>query len=81
MGDGFTGVPDNIDSAFVWGGNGKIYFFKGDEYWKFDPSRKPPVRSVYPRPLTNWDLPADVGGAVKWKNGYTYFFHGDEYYR
>ena len=25
---GFTGIPNNIDSAFVWGGNGKIYFFK-----------------------------------------------------
>ena len=25
---GFTGIPNNVDSAFVWGGNGKIYFFK-----------------------------------------------------
>lgn len=25
---GFAGVPDNIDAAFVWSGNGKIYFFK-----------------------------------------------------
>ena len=25
---GFTGVPDNVDAAFVWSGNGKIYFFK-----------------------------------------------------
>jgi len=26
---GFPGVPDNFDTAFVWSGNGKIYFFKG----------------------------------------------------
>jgi len=78
---GFTGIPNNVDSAFVWGGNGKIYFFKGSSYWKFDPSRKPPVRSVYPRPLSNWDLPDGVSAAVKWTNGYTYFFHDDEYYR
>ena len=25
---GFDGIPDNIDAAFVWSGNGKIYFFK-----------------------------------------------------
>lgn len=27
--EGFGGIPDNLDSAMVWGGNGKIYFFKG----------------------------------------------------
>ena len=25
---GFDGIPNNLDAAFVWGGNGKIYFFK-----------------------------------------------------
>ena len=37
--EGFPGVPDNVDAAFVWGGNNKIYFFKGSQYWKFDPTR------------------------------------------
>lgn len=27
---GFAGIPDNVDASFVWGGNGKTYFFKGD---------------------------------------------------
>jgi matrix metalloproteinase-14 (membrane-inserted) len=28
--DGFQGIPSNVDAAMVWGGNGKIYFFKGN---------------------------------------------------
>ena len=79
--EGFDGIPSDIDAAFVWGGNGKIYFFKGDKYWKFDPSRKPPVRSVYPRNIANWDLPEDIDGALQWSNKRTYFFRKGEYYR
>ena len=25
---GFDGIPSFVDAAFVWSGNGKIYFFK-----------------------------------------------------
>ena len=27
--DGFPGAPDDLDAAFVWSGNGRIYFIKG----------------------------------------------------
>ena len=27
--DGFPGAPDNLDAAFVWSGNVRIYFIKG----------------------------------------------------
>ena len=58
--EGFPGIPEGVDLAFVWGGNNKIYFFKvqtlsitylqGNNYWKFDPQRKPHVRTdVYPK--------------------------------
>ena len=48
--DGFPGIPSNVDAAFVWGGNGKIYFFKDSKYWKFDPESQPHVRTdQYPK--------------------------------
>lgn len=29
----FTGAPSSVDAAFTWT-NGKIFFFKGDDYWR-----------------------------------------------
>lgn len=31
----FTGAPTHLDAAFTWE-NGKIYFFKGDRYWRLN---------------------------------------------
>ncbi|XP_063700125.1 matrix metalloproteinase-14 isoform X2 [Culicoides brevitarsis] len=80
--DGFTGVPDHLDAALVWGGNGKIYFYKGNRFWRFDPLKRPPVKSTYPKPISNWEgIPNDIDAALQYTNGYTYFFKGDKYYR
>lgn len=80
--EGFTGIPDDVDAAMVWSGNGKIYFFKGAKFWRFDPSQRPPVKSTYPKLVSNWDgLPNSIDAAFKWTNGYTYFYKGDGYYR
>jgi len=79
---GFDGIPANIDAAFVWSGNGKIYFFKESKYWRFDPEQRPPVKSSYPRPISNWEgIPNDVDDALQYTNGYTYFFKGGSYWR
>lgn len=79
--DGFTGIPDHIDAATVWTGNGKIYFYKGTKFWRFDPASKPPVRSSYPKLIKNWQgIPEHVNAAVTHK-GYTYFFQDNAYYR
>ena len=48
-------TTEQVDAAFVWSGNDKIYFFKGAKYWRFDPEARPPVELGYPRPLSNWD--------------------------
>jgi matrix metalloproteinase-14 (membrane-inserted) len=80
--EGFTGIPDDVDAAMVWSGNGKIYFYKGAKFWRFDPSQRPPVKSTYPKPISNWDgVPNNLDAAFKWTNGYTYFYKGDGYYR
>ncbi|XP_037046819.1 matrix metalloproteinase-14 isoform X1 [Bradysia coprophila] len=80
--DGFTGIPDNLDAALVWGGNGKIYFYKGTKFWRFDPLKRPPVKSTYPKPLSNWEgVPNSIDAALQYTNGYTYFFKGNKYYR
>lgn len=80
--DGFTGIPDHLDAALVWGGNGKIYFYKGSKFWRFDPLKRPPVKSTYPKPISNWEgIPNDIDAALQYTNGYTYFFKGDKYYR
>ncbi|PSN48124.1 hypothetical protein C0J52_05812 [Blattella germanica] len=80
--EGFTGIPDSVDAALVWSGNGKIYFFKGTKFWRFDPSQKPPVKSTYPKPISNWEgIPDNLDAAVQYTNGYTYFFKRGQYYR
>ncbi|XP_066258819.1 matrix metalloproteinase-14 isoform X11 [Euwallacea similis] len=80
--EGFTGIPNDLDTAMVWSGNGKIYFFKGSKFWRFDPSQRPPVKSTYPKPISNWEgIPDNLGAAFQWTNGYTYFYKGGAYYR
>ncbi|XP_066143599.1 matrix metalloproteinase-14 isoform X12 [Euwallacea fornicatus] len=80
--EGFTGIPNDLDTAMVWSGNGKIYFFKGSKFWRFDPSQRPPVKSTYPKPTSNWEgVPDNLGAAFQWTNGYTYFYKDGAYYR
>lgn len=80
--EGFTGIPDDLDAALVWSGNGKIYFYKGSKFWRFDPSQRPPVKSTYPKPISNWEgIPNNLDAAFQWTNGYTYFYKGNAYYR
>jgi hypothetical protein len=69
------------DAAILWP-NGKVYFFRGSEYYAFDIGQNT-VLPGYPKPvLPNWpglDVSA-IDSAVVWPNGKAYFFRGDRYY-
>ena len=55
---------------------------QGEQYWRFDPERRPPVSPGYPRPLSNWEgVPPNLDDALQYENGFTYFFKGGLYYR
>ncbi len=85
----WTGWPDEfadgIDAALLWPGGTKGYFFKGDEYLKFDFLRDA-VDFGYPRKIAGpWrEWPADfssVDAALYWPGRAAYFFKDDRYLR
>ena len=76
-----------IDAALMRKSNGKIYFFKGDQYVRFS-SVSAGVDPGYPAPIAgNWaGLPANFNtgiDAALWRNSNSkiYFFKGTEYVR
>jgi len=77
----FPGIPGNLDAAFVWSGNGKPYFFKGDKYYRF--TRGSMVDAGFPRSSAAWKgLPKKIDSAFSNRgNSRTYFFSGNDFYR
>lgn len=85
----WNGLPASwsagINAAVNWG-NGKVYFFSGREYLRFDIAADR-VDTGYPRSIggswngfpTAWS--SGVSGAVNWGAGKVYFFRGGEYLR
>jgi hypothetical protein len=81
-----AGFGDNLDAAVNWG-NGKAYFFRGDQYVRYDVATDK-VDDGYPLPIVqSWAGFGDIGfgdnldAAVNWGNGKAYFFKGDQYLR
>jgi len=77
----FPGLPSSIDAAFVWSGNGRPYFVKGGDYYRF--TRGSMVDAGYPRKLKAWKgLPEKIDAAFNSiRSGRTYFFSGQGFYR
>jgi hypothetical protein len=81
-----AGFAAGIHAALPWW-NGKAYFFKGDQYVRYDISANS-VDAGYPKPIAgNWPGMSEAGfgegidAAVNWWNGKVFFFKGDQYVR
>ena len=61
---GWPGVFENdLDAAVVWP-NGKAYFFKGDQYIRYDIAADR-ADEGYPQSISAWGLPFDGGGTAQ----------------
>lgn len=72
----------NMDAVFTWK-NGKTYFFKGSQYWRYN-EEKGKLDAGYPRFIqAGWpDLPNNIDAAVTWpRNSKSYVFKDDYYLR
>ena len=79
------GWETGISGAINWG-DGKIYFFRGEEYLSYDMASDK-VDAGYPRPIAgNWrgfpkSWSSGIDAAMNWGNGIVYFVKGDQYLR
>ncbi|XP_071829095.1 neutrophil collagenase-like [Apostichopus japonicus] len=73
------GIPSNLDAAFFWTGNSYLYFFKGNQYYRYSFSRRG-LDLGYPRErLSVWrNVEPTVTDAVDF-GGVTYFFQSQTY--
>jgi len=71
---GLPATVRNLDAAFQWGADEKVYFIKGNRFYSFNVDRRRLDRQGYMS--SGWrGLPAyGVTGAMQYTNGRTYFF-------
>ena len=82
----FKGIPNNIEAAFTWNRNRKIYIFKGSRYWRFDYEKakegKRAIAKKYPQNIREWKgIPGNLETVNTWINNRTYFFASGSYHR
>ncbi|KAF2363390.1 Hemopexin-like repeat protein [Trinorchestia longiramus] len=77
------GLPDyvtQLDAAFFWPKNGKVYFFRHDEYWRFDEAVGR-MDNGYPQPMERWHgVPSYLDAAYTWDAAVSYFFKGNSFW-
>ena len=78
------GIPfDRIDDAFYWKGNSKVYFFRGDEYVRYD-TKSEKMDNGFPKKIKDqWrglEIFTKIDASLPWKDK-VYFFSGNQYLR
>ncbi|MFF2287208.1 hemopexin repeat-containing protein [Peribacillus butanolivorans] len=81
-----AGFDRDLDTAINWG-NGKVFFFKGNKYVRYDIAMDK-LDDGYPLVIAdNWPgmkeagFDMDLDAAINWGNGKVFFFKGDKYVR
>ena len=72
-----------IDAAVTWN-NGKVYFFKDNQYIRYTIGSYSPDAG-YPKSINNWNFPSSfnsgIDASMVWNNEKAYFFKDDQYIR
>lgn len=78
---GFTSEMHDVDAVFYWSKAKKVYIFKGEIYWRYDPWRRT-IDIGYPKRIQDsWvGIPGNINSVFEW-NGNVFFFKGQKYYR
>lgn len=69
------GLPvEAVDAAFVWQHNDKTYFFKDNQFWRYDDHLRH-MDMGYPKDSILWKgLPPHLDDAMRWSDGEKTFY-------
>ncbi|CAH1778057.1 unnamed protein product, partial [Owenia fusiformis] len=87
---GLLGIRDRrssegIDSAFMWGNSGNVYFTRGNQYWKYSGVMRRMLNG-YPKSTSRISILrragiTEIDAAFRWVNNKMYFFKDGQYHR
>ncbi|XP_053692593.1 matrix metalloproteinase-19-like [Sabethes cyaneus] len=78
--DDLPGMPSNLDAAFVTAA-GSILALRKKHYWYYNPAKRPPIGSNFPRLVYDFrNMPVGMDAALLHTDGQVYLFKNQEYF-